>query len=69
MKKAFYILQNLNINDKYFKLKVKLLSEIIANSTTGHICPDNLVIWAGKCGLKTENHCEDRTSWWTVSGR
>lgn len=52
-----------------YKQKVKLLAEIINDPTTGHLCPDNLVVWCDKVGLKTENHCEDRTSWWTVSGR
>ena len=69
MKKAFLILKNLNPSEKNFKMKVKILAEIIVEPTHGHMCPGNLVRWADKCGLKTENHCEDRISWWTVSGR
>ena len=69
MKKAIKALQNLKPTEKYYKQKVKLLAEIINDDTTGHLCPDGLVKWCDKVGLKTENHCEDRTSWWTVSGR
>lgn len=68
MKKAILILKNLSPRVKNYKGKVKLLAEIIATPTTGHICPGNLVNWCKKVGLKTELHCEDRTSWWTVSG-
>ena len=69
MKKAIKILQKLKPSEKNYRGKVKLLAEIIEDSATGHICPDSLVVWCDKVGLKTENHCEDRTSWWTVSGR
>ncbi|MEK6829020.1 MAG: hypothetical protein AABY15_02755 [Nanoarchaeota archaeon] len=69
MKKAIKILQALKPGEKNYKSKVKVLAEIICEPTHGHLLPDNLVRWADKVGLKTENHCEDRTSWWTVSGR
>lgn len=69
MKKAIKILQQLKPDERYYKTKVKLLSEIINDPTVGHLCPDKLVTWCEKSGLETKHHCEDRTSWFTVSGR
>lgn len=58
-------MQGLKPTDKLFKLKVKILAELILQKDMGHILDDRLVEWAKKSGIKVELHCEDRTSWWT----
>jgi hypothetical protein len=68
-KKAIKVLQELKPTEKYYKQKVKLLAELINYPSAGNLCPDNLVLWCDKVGLKTEYHCEDKTSFWTFSGR
>lgn len=68
MKKAIKILQTLKETESNYAGKVKLLAEIIGSPTVGHICPKDLVDWSKGVGLETACHCEDRTSWWTVSG-
>jgi len=67
MKKVAEVLQGLNPEEQYYKEKVGLLYELINNPNVGHLCPDKLVDWCKKVGLKTENNCEDRASWWTVT--
>lgn len=69
MNKAIKILQGIKPNESNYKKKITLLSEIINEPTVGHICPDSLVKWANKVGLKTELNCEYKTSWWSVSGK
>ena len=69
MEKAIKILQDLKPYEKNYKAKVKLLADIIQDSIICYICPENLVDWCNVVGLKTELNCEDKTSWWTVSGK
>lgn len=68
MEKAIGILQNLKPGESFYKQKLSILAEIINEPEIGIICPKILVEWCKESGLKVENNCEDKTSWWTVSG-
>jgi hypothetical protein len=52
--KAFKIMQGLKPTDKFFKLKVELLSKLILEDYMGHIIDEKLVGWAKKCGFDVE---------------
>ena len=69
MKKAISILQALKPTEKYYKLKVKILSQLINEPEHGHILPRELFKWAEKNKLKIKNHDTDKCIWDTVSLR